>query len=231
MGRLTPDRVLAATQSRDRQEVGGPDRVAVIGEEGPPPLGGRAPTGLAPVAANGLGTDLMAQHLQLASDADRAPTRVLPRQAEDEGAGLFRGSAVDRVVSRDSCGPNTGASPTAATAPPCRGARPAGTHASRTSVPRRAPRARDRRSSRGGGARTSPIGGAARDSRGAGHGVSAEAPDEPEEQAERSPHSSLPSVTGGSRRGCRGASSKRSAFCGPTGPSSSAAAKPPAGAE
>src|SRR5450759_3557570 len=73
--------------SGDGEEVC-PDVRSVVAKEGAPGLRWRPPPRLAPVAADRLSANLVAEFAQFAADADAAPARVLPVETLNEGSEL-----------------------------------------------------------------------------------------------------------------------------------------------
>ena len=75
-------------QSLDYEEVGCPDDVGVVGEEGTPALAGRLGWPAASVASDGASAHCDAELEQLAADPLGTPVRVFARHGGDQLAGL-----------------------------------------------------------------------------------------------------------------------------------------------
>src|SRR5215472_4342720 len=75
-------------QGLDHEEIGCPNGLSVVGEEGAPALAGRSGRSAAAVAADGACADGDAELEQLATDPLGAPVRVLQRHGGDQLANL-----------------------------------------------------------------------------------------------------------------------------------------------
>ncbi len=71
-------------QGLDHEEVGGPDRLGMVGKEGAPALAGRSRMATPAIAADGAGADHDAEFEQLTADPLGAPERVLSRHGGDQ---------------------------------------------------------------------------------------------------------------------------------------------------
>src|SRR5579859_3553019 len=76
-------------QGLDDKEVGGPDRLSMVGKEGAPALAGRSRLATSAIAADRARTDQDAELEQLAADALGAPERVLAGHGGDQLPNLW----------------------------------------------------------------------------------------------------------------------------------------------